>query len=371
VRARVAKPLNDYSTLDRLLHRLAFSHASVQFAAADCEAAAFGSAFRGLPAERPIFVTSLPRAGTTIILSALNRLPQLGTHLYRDMPFVMAPLLWSRLSRRMQKASTARERAHGDGIRISADSPEAFEEVIWRAFWPEKYAAGGIALWTAGDANPQADAFLRDHFRKIVALRCGERAGEGRYLSKNNANVARIDYLSASMPDATILVPLRRPLDHAASLLLQHRNFLALHERDRFAARYMADIGHFEFGALHRPILFPGFDAARSGLSRDSIDYWLAYWIAAFRHLRSRRDRLTFVSYDALCTAGEEGVVRLCGLLGVDPEGRQGELAREFRAPTAHAALAENAAPGLREEAEAIHAALLAEPAPQAARHLS
>jgi len=368
----MAKALNDYSTLDRLLHRLAFSHASVQFAAADCEAATLGSAFRGLPAERPIFVTSLPRAGTTIILSALNRLPQLGTHLYRDMPFVMAPLLWSRLSRRMQKSSEARERAHGDGIRISADSPEAFEEVIWRAFWPEKYRKDGIALWTAADAAPQADAFLRDHFRKIVALRCGERAADGRYLSKNNANVARIDYLAASMPDATLLVPLRRPFDHAASLLRQHRNFLALHGRDPFAQRYMADLGHFEFGALHRPILFPGFVEARQALSPDTIDYWLAYWMAAYRHLEARRDRLTFVSYEHLCAGGEEAVVRLCRRLGVDPEGRQGELAREFRPPTAHAAQAGNAAPGLREEAEAIHAALLAEPAaPASARNLS
>ena len=363
----MAKALNEYSRLDRLLHRLAFSHASVQFAAADCEAVAFGSAFRSVPADRPIFVTSLPRAGTTIILSALNRLPQLGTHLYRDMPFVMAPVLWSRLSRRMQKSSELRERAHGDGIRISADSPEAFEEVIWRAFWPGKYRPEGIDLWTEDDANPEADAFLRNHFRKIVALRCGERAATGRYLSKNNANVARIDYLAAAMPDATILVPLRRPLDHAASLLLQHRNFLALHGRDRFAARYMADIGHYEFGELHRPILFPGFAETRRGLSPDGIDYWLAYWIAAFRYLQSRSDRLSFVSYDDLCAGGEQGVLRLCRRLGVDPEGRQGELAREFRAPTAHAALAENAAPGLREEAVALHASLTALAAPDGA----
>jgi len=356
----VAKPLNDYSTLDRLLHRLAFSHASVQFAAADCEAAALGSAFRGLPAERPIFVTSLPRAGTTIILSALSRLPQLGTHLYRDMPFVMAPLLWSRLSGRMQKASELRERAHGDGLRISADSPEAFEEVIWRAFWPGKYRPDGIELWTADDENLQANAFLRDHFRKIVALRCGARAAGGRYLSKNNANIARVDYLAASMPDATILVPLRRPLDHAASLLLQHRNFLALHGRDRFAARYMADIGHYEFGELHRPILFPGFAEARRGLTPDGIDYWLAYWIAAFRHLYRNRDRLIFVSYEHLCAGGEAGLAQLCRRLGVDPEGRQTELAREFRAPTGHAALAAHAAPELRAEASALHASLTA-----------
>lgn len=356
----MAKPLNDYSTLDRLLHRLAFSHASVQLAAADCEAAVMGAAFRRLPAARPIFVTSLPRAGTTVILSALSRLPQLGTHRYRDMPFVMAPLLWSRLSRRMQKDSALRERAHGDGIRINADSPEAFEEVIWRAFWPGKYRSDGIELWTGRDANDGADAFLRDHFRKIVALRCGEHAAQGRYLSKNNGNVARVEYLARAMPDAAILVPLRRPLDHAASLLLQHRNFLDLHRRDAFAARYMADIGHFEFGALHRPILFPGFAEARRGLAPDGIDYWLAYWIAAFRYLLSQRAHLSFLSYDELCAGGAPAIAGLCRRLGVDAQGRESELAREFRAPTSHDSVAESAAPGLREEATALHASLAA-----------
>ena len=354
----MAKSLSDYSFLDRLLHRLAFSHAAIQFAAADVEATVMGAAYRGVAAHRPIFVTSLPRAGTTIVLAALNRLPQLGTHLYRDMPFVMAPLLWSRLSRRMQKDSELRERAHGDGIRISADSPEAFEEVIWHAFWPGKYRPDGIELWTEADAKPQADAFLREHFRKIVALRCADRAAGGRYLSKNNANIARIDYLAAAMPDASILVPFRRPLDHAASLLRQHRNFQARHQRDRFAARYMADIGHFEFGELHRPILFPGFADARRGLSPDGIDYWLAYWIAAFRHLHSKRDCLTLVSYDGLCVGGEAGILDLCHRLGVDPEGQQEALAQEFREPTTHAELVANASPGLVAEATSLHAEL-------------
>jgi len=83
--------------------------------------------------EAPIFITSLPRAGTTILLAALNSVPQLATHLYRDMPFVMAPLLWSRLSGRFRKQAVLQERAHGDGIAIGYDSPEAFEEVIWRS----------------------------------------------------------------------------------------------------------------------------------------------------------------------------------------------------------------------------------------------
>ena len=36
------------------------------------------------------------------------------------------------------------ERAHGDGMTIGYDSHEAFEEVLWRAFWP------GISILRTG-----------------------------------------------------------------------------------------------------------------------------------------------------------------------------------------------------------------------------
>ena len=52
---------------------------------------------------------------------------------YRDMPFILAPLLWDKISRPLRKAGEKVERAHGDGMMVSFDSPEAFEEVVWLA----------------------------------------------------------------------------------------------------------------------------------------------------------------------------------------------------------------------------------------------
>lgn len=352
--------IGEYSALDRLLHKVAFASPAVQLVAADCEDLLFGSDIRDVPAPAPIFITSLPRAGTTILLSALNRLPGLGTHLYRDMPFVMAPLLWNRMSRTHRKAAEPQERAHGDGMKVGFDSPEAFEEVIWRAFWPEKYAAEGIRLWDRSDADVRAQKFLEAHFRKIVALRCGSERGTGRYLSKNNANIARLDYIAATMPAAKILVPVREPMDHAASLLKQHRNFLAIHSRDPFAKAYMADIGHYEFGELHRPILFPGTAALRERYPAGHIDYWLAYWIAAFEHVSSLRSRVIPVSYERICAHGAPALEQLCERIGIDPGGTAGlaAMAAEFRAPVRHQAEVAMASSPLQDRARELHASL-------------
>ena len=64
----------NYGKMDRLLHRVAFFSPSVQLTAADMEKAAFSKAFADVKAEAPIFITSLPRAGTTLMLEVLYQL---------------------------------------------------------------------------------------------------------------------------------------------------------------------------------------------------------------------------------------------------------------------------------------------------------
>ncbi len=317
-------PVSAYSGSDQLTHKLAFSGPGIQFTACDIEDRFFARKLKGITDQPPVFITSLPRAGTTVLLNALNELPEVATHLYRDMPFVMAPMLWSRISGMFTKPSEMKERAHGDGIQVGYDSPEAFEEVIWQAFWPEKYSADTIPLWRMEDALPEATSFFVRHFRKIVLLRTN---GQGRYVSKNNANIARLDLIQGMFPDAQIIVPIREPAEHAASLLRQHQNFLQLHARDPFVARYMRDVGHWEFGALHKPFAFPGFDKSLG--SPQDPDYWLAYWIAAYRFVLARADRLNFVTQKKLGEQPDVVMNALCGRLGLSLSGAN--PARHFR----------------------------------------
>lgn len=344
-----------YAPLDRLVHRLAFAAPAIQSMAVDMEDTLFGRTYRHVEVGRPVFITALPRAGTTVLLEALHRLPGVATHLYRDMPFVRAPVLWARLTGAFRRPGTLRERAHGDGLEIGYESPEAFEEVLWMALRPDKYAGARIALWSEGDATERERRVLRAHMQKIIALR---RPGGGRYVSKNNGNLARLDAIPRLFPDATIVVPLRRPLEHAASLLRQHRRFLDRHERDPFARRYMADIGHFEFGALHRPIAFPGLVERTAERDPLGLDYWLGYWIAAYEEVLARRDRLIVVSHEGLCRAPRETLTRLCDALALDGDLSAAASVYRDGAPAAHG-VAPNQQARLLREAEALHADLL------------
>ena len=57
-----------YTFLDRVIHRIAFLSPAVQLTAADIEKAIFAAAYRDVTISRPVFITSLPRAGTTVLL---------------------------------------------------------------------------------------------------------------------------------------------------------------------------------------------------------------------------------------------------------------------------------------------------------------
>ena len=305
-----------YSGVDRLLHRLAFGGVPLQRALADMEDRLFASSLDHEASDRPVFIAGLPRAGTTHLLNILARSEELATNSYRDMPFVLAPLLWDRFSRPFRKSAALQERPHGDGVAVGFDSPEAFEEAVWLMFWPQKYHGDRIDLWTARDRDPEFEAFFAQHMCKVAALRASgdDRPTARRYLSKNNANIARLRLLPTLFPNCRILVPFREPLSHTLSLQSQHRRFQRIHAEDPFARRYMAALGHFEFGADLKPIAF----GSTFG-SPNAPAFWLRYWIAAHEFFETESSSsVVFVDYADLCKCPERTTLLLSDTIDIE-----------------------------------------------------
>lgn len=308
---------NRYGRLDRLLHRLAFRAGMAQHAMADVEDMLYRDALRSIDPGVPVFISALPRSGTTTLLNLLVGTGRFATHTYQDMPFILCPMLWSQFSRRFARDDTPRERAHGDGIMLSSRSPEAFEEMIWKHFWPRHYERTRILPWTAADSDPEFNEFLDRHMRKVVAVRRRTAPTADRYLSKNNLNIARLGALPPPLQGGVILVPFREPLQHAASMLRQHTRFLKIHAEDPFVRRYMEAIGHHEFGMGLRPVDFGGW-VARAPQPTE-LAFWLEYWIAAYGFVHGHLGSKTMlVSYEHLTR---------------EPDGALGRLAEETGTP--------------------------------------
>jgi hypothetical protein len=293
------------------------------------------------------------------MLQVLSQFSAVATHTYRDMPFVMAPVLWSRFSKAFHKNNEPRERAHGDGMKVDYDSPEAFEEILWRAFWPEKYTDTRIIPLSYKDMKYEANIFFNEHIKKIISLRRPDRIQEGRYLSKNNNNIGRLDLITRMFPDAKILIPVRYPFEQAISLHRQHQNFIKMHKKDAFTSRYMADIGHYEFGDLHRPIAFPDIDKLIFNRNPSEIDYWLAYWIAAYKYVLERRNQVIIIPYEAACTDGKKWLTHICGQLEIPSEGIFDIAVSIFKAPSPPRADKVNFESKLRKIADELYIELI------------
>src|SRR5262245_57481160 len=110
---------NNYNFVDRALHYFAFGAPFVQKVLCELENDMFQSELERVGSAGEIFVTGLPRAGTTLVLELLYATGEFETFTYRDMPFIMAPLLWDKLSGSFRKAGDKVERAHGDGMTVS------------------------------------------------------------------------------------------------------------------------------------------------------------------------------------------------------------------------------------------------------------
>ena len=306
---------NSYSQIDQILHQIAFNTYTAQVTLANLEDRLLNQKLTDCKNDKPVFITALPRAGTTLLLECCASSPEFSAHCYRDMPFVMIPYLWNRFSLTFQRQIKSTERAHGDGMQISPDSHEALEEVVWKTFWQHHYHRDRLIPWDY-EVNQEFKRFFDSHLRKIILLRRQNSQDFTRYVSKNNANIARIKILCQLYPNATIIIPFRDPLHHASSLLQQHLNFLQIHQEDRFASEYMQAIGHYDFGKNLRPIDFDGWYDERSSRDPKSLAFWLEYWLASYKHLlKNDAEQINFFDYDELCRNPQNELKRLAAVI--------------------------------------------------------
>ncbi|HEY1075904.1 MAG TPA: sulfotransferase [Fontimonas sp.] len=265
----------------------------------------------------PIYVCGLARSGSTILLEMLATHPETVTQAYRDFPLVHTPFFWNRFLDRAQRKTAAVERAHGDGILVTPESPEAVEEVLWMSFFPRLHQPGATDVLDSDTVAPAFERYYDEHLRKLLWLRRGQR-----YLAKGNYNSTRMRYLARLYPDARFVVPLREPLAHVASLQRQHRRFSAHHALDPRAQRYMSRLGHFEFG-LDRRAVHTGdaarYEAIRSAWARgDDVEGYALAWDDLYRHIADQLDAspslraaTVVVRHEALCDHPEAQLQRL------------------------------------------------------------
>lgn len=300
--------------LERFVHR----HRGLFERLGTIESRLLADRLRRIPIDRPIFISGLARAGSTLLLEVLAAHPDVATHQYRDFPFLWTPYGWHAvLSRTPGRDPKPRERAHGDGMMVTPASPEAMEEPMWMHFFPKAHAPQHSHWLDRHTAHPRFERFYRDHLKKMLLIR-----GGGRYVAKCNYHLTRFAYLHSLLPDSRFVLPVRKPADHIASLMKQHRLFCQGQRRHPRALAHMARVGHFEFG-LNRTPINAGDHAVNQQIRNlwqrgEEVRGWARYWAHLHQRVADQIDSdpalraaTRVVRHEDLCDQPEHELTKL------------------------------------------------------------
>lgn len=290
------------------------------------------------PIVKPIFVCGVARAGSTILTEVISQHPQLACHHYSDFPLTWIPYWWNSLRKKLPlPKQKPQERAHRDRLMITADSPEAIEEVLWMYFFPSAHKSDCSHVMGAQESHRPFEKFYRDHIQKLMTVRCQQR-----YLAKNNYLVTRLEYLLKLFPDARFIIPIRDPVQQVASLLKQHRLFSQKNAEDPRVSRQLQLSGHYEFGPLRCPIIVNETRQAIYSQGLDDVAWYASQWadVYGFLHERMQENQslanaCLVVPYEDLCSESIKSLQRVFTHLSLDDE--QGKKIVAASAPTIEA----------------------------------
>jgi len=323
----------DPAPLDAMLGSLIHKHPNIWVSMGDLESRVLRTTLDRVKIDRPVFIAGLARSGTTILLELFTRFEETCTHRYRDFPPVFTPYWWNWLvDHSLRQSVEPSERAHGDRIQVSPESPEAFEEPVWMAFFPALHDPYSSNLLDGQTSNPEFERFYEDHLRKLMIVRQASR-----YVSKGNYNISRLQYLQKRFPDARFVIPIREPAAHIASLMKQHALFCRAAGNNPKARDHLRWVGHYEFGADRVPINM-GDTAVVEEIVRLWADNqetlgWALYWDHIYSTVARQleddpqlREATLLVRYEAFCRSPVETVASIMAHTGF--EGHAPEVAR-------------------------------------------
>ena len=284
----------NYSLIDKLLHRLVLNNNLLQSILYDLEKKFFKDKNDEID-HNHIFITGLARSGTTILLNLLHSSDIFGSLTYRDMPLILAPNLWKSLSNK-KRTVTSIDRLHGDNIKINLNSPEAFEEIFWKFLLKNSYIKKKHLIFHKLNLSHIEE--FKSYIRLVLKSK-----NKKNYLSKNNNNILRLKYLTKYFENSTFVLMFRDPINHANSLLKIHKKFMTFQKKNEFIENYMTMLGHHEFGFNHKFFKIHESDNSNFSVDMCKLEFWLQLWYNYYKYAiqNCNSKNMKFICYENFC----------------------------------------------------------------------
>ena len=266
--------MSNYSKIYQFLHDLVLKNKIINKTLFEIEKILFLKKNIKIQNKSHIFITGMPRSGTTSLLNFLYLSGQYGSLVYRNLPFILSPN-FSKFFIRKNIPIKKKERFHNDGIVFDIDSPEALDEIFF---------------------NNSKEYIKKELINYLLLILTA--SDKKKYLSKNNLNYKRINLIQNILPNSFFLISIRDPLQTARSLLVQHLHFSKLQKKNDFIRRYMKYLGHNEFGLDHIP-----WNKPKNFHDLNDINYWLEQWFLFYSDIYKKYrfyNNCLFIIYEKL-----------------------------------------------------------------------
>jgi hypothetical protein len=326
----IAKLVRTIPALGDTLHALEFSRMKKNI--------------ESLKVDKPIYVTGLARAGTTITLEMLSKHPEVATHRYLHMVMPYVPHWMQSFADKTPLMLSPTERLHKDGMMVNRNSPEAVEEIFWQRYFEGVLDESTSSVMRKEISNPEFEEFYKKHIRKLMQDQLSTR-----YAAKNNYNVARMEYIQKIFPNVKYIIIVRNPFDHIASLAKQDSILSEVERKDPRLLDWTKIIGHREFGGAKICINLDDTDTVEEVRNhwknqKTYIKGWAKYWASVYSYVHKtlvNNQKLAkaalVVRYETLCEEPDATIDQIIEHTELDPSkftSVKDEYVKTLRPPT-------------------------------------
>ncbi|MCG3260851.1 MAG: sulfotransferase, partial [Candidatus Heimdallarchaeota archaeon] len=182
------------------LARFFYNHPKFNLKLSNWESKLLRKKIENLKVDRPVYVTGLARAGSTVTVEMIGKHPDVAYHKYMHSVNPFIPHLVQQIAKVVPIFKKPVERVHKDGLMVNRDSPEAVEEPMWMRFFDTIHNDKVSNIFDEQTSNPEFEKTYDLILRKLMYNQKSTR-----YVAKNNYNVSRLKYLHKLYPDLKII----------------------------------------------------------------------------------------------------------------------------------------------------------------------
>ena len=183
------------------------------------------------------------------------------------MPLILTPILWRKFSDIYYFNYKRKKRKQDDNIYLDKDYLDSFENILWRSY---------------------KNKFVKNFEKNIKKLKYSRNDKYENYISKNNNNLSRIDYILNNIENSKVIIPIRDPIQTCISSTNVDLIFTKNINENPYIFYELKFLTHYEFSKLKKYsdiLTKEQIEIIKNKKSKSLFNGYLFEWYFIHKHI--------------------------------------------------------------------------------------